>query len=82
VTSQTRAVRYEVVVRGRLSERYANAFDTVQLEARDGQTALHSEVADQSQLYGLLNQLRDCGLELISVNPTAVPSESELRNER
>ena len=68
MTSQTRAVRYEVVVRGRLSERYANAFDTVQLEARHGQTALHSEVADQSQLYGLLNRLRDCGLELISVS--------------
>jgi hypothetical protein len=29
------------------------------------------EVKDQSQLYGLLDRLRDLGLELISVQPEA-----------
>ena len=60
--------RYEIVVRGRLSRRYEGAFDSVTLVPRNGQTTLRAEVADQSQLYGLLNRLRDFGIELVSVN--------------
>jgi hypothetical protein len=60
--------RYEIVVRGRLSRRYESAFDGVTLMPRDGRTTLHAELADQSQLYGLLNRLRDFGIELVSVN--------------
>jgi hypothetical protein len=63
--------RYEIVVRGRLSNRYECAFDDATLVARNGQTTLHADLADQSQLYGLLNRLRDFGIELVSVN--AVP---------
>lgn len=74
------ARRYEIVVRGRLSERYGTAFDAVELEARNGETALHSEFTDQAQLYGLLNRLRDFGLELISVNPTVARKDPGARD--
>ena len=60
--------RYEIIVRGRLSRRYESAFDDVTLAARNGETTLSADLADQSQLYGLLNRLRDFGIELISVN--------------
>ena len=60
--------RYEIVVRGRLSRRYEYAFDGATLLTRDGQTTLRADLADQSQLYGLLNRLRDFGIELVSVN--------------
>jgi hypothetical protein len=32
---------------------------------------LRADLVDQSQLYGLLNRLRDLGIELLSVNPAA-----------
>jgi hypothetical protein len=60
--------RYEIVVRGRLSRRYECAFDGVTLVADNGRTTLRAELADQSQLYGLLNRLRDFGIELVSLN--------------
>ena len=60
--------RYEIVVRGRLSSRYDHAFDGVTLLTRHGQTTLCADLVDQSQLYGLLNRLRDLGIELVSVN--------------
>jgi hypothetical protein len=60
--------RYEIVVRGRLSSRYERAFDGVTLAPHSGRTTLHADLADQSQLYGLLNRLRDFGIELVSVN--------------
>jgi hypothetical protein len=34
-------------------------------------TVFTGEVKDQAQLYGLLDRLRDLGLELISVQPQA-----------
>jgi hypothetical protein len=61
--------RYEIVVRGRLSSRYEGAFDGTRLVPRQGQTTLCADLIDQSQLYGLLNRLRDLGIELVSVNP-------------
>jgi hypothetical protein len=44
------------------------AFDGVTLVPRAGQTTLRADLVDQSQLYGLLNRLRDLGIELVSVN--------------
>jgi hypothetical protein len=60
--------RYEIVIHGRLSRRYETAFDGVTVLPRRGRTTLRADVVDQSQLYGLLNRLRDFGIELISVN--------------
>jgi hypothetical protein len=59
--------RYEIVVRGRLSNRYERAFDGVTLVPHNGRTTLHADLADQSQLYGRINRLRDFGIELVSV---------------
>ena len=67
--------RYEIVVRGRLSSRYESAFDGSTLVPHHGQTTLRADLIDQSQLYGLLNRLRDFGIELVSVN--AVPEAGD-----
>jgi hypothetical protein len=40
----------------------------VTVEPRPGRTALRGEFVDQAQLYGLIDRLRDFGIELISVN--------------
>jgi hypothetical protein len=68
--------RYEIVIRGRLSDRFDGAFDHVTLEPRHGETMLRADLADQSQLYGLLNRLRDFGIELVSVNAVLEPSDA------
>ncbi len=59
--------RYRIVVRGTLSERFASAFDGMALEPGTGVTTLVGDVRDQSQLHGLLDRIRDFGLELMSV---------------
>ena len=40
-------------------------------------TVFTGEVKDQSQLYGLLDRLRDLGLELISVQPETQRSATD-----
>jgi hypothetical protein len=61
--------RYRIVLRGRLSERFEAAFEGMALEAGPNQTVLVGEVRDQAQLYGLLDRLRDFGIDLVAVEP-------------
>jgi hypothetical protein len=59
--------RYRIVLRGRLSERFESAFEGMALEGGHNQTVLVGEVRDQAHLYGLLDRLRDFGIELVAV---------------
>ena len=62
---------YRIVVRGRLTDRFAASFDGMSAEAGDGETALVGRVRDQAHLYGILERLRDFGLELLRVEEGA-----------
>lgn len=52
-----------------LTERLGVAFEGLRIEPGTGQTSLVGEIRDQSHLYGVLDQVRDLGLELVSVSP-------------
>ena len=65
----TQPTRYRVVVRGRLGEHLASAFEQLELDSRPGHSSLTGTFADQAQLHGLLDRLRDLGIQLVSVNP-------------
>jgi hypothetical protein len=64
-----RPTRYRITLRGRLTDRFAAAFDGMALEPGPDQTVLVGEVHDQAHLYGLLDRVRDFGLELVAVEP-------------
>ena len=63
------ASRYRIVMRGRLSERFESAFDGMALVPGPNQTVLVGDVRDQAHLYGLLDRLREFGIELLAVEP-------------
>lgn len=65
-----RPTNYQIVVRGELGQRFSTAFEGMALEAGDGQTTITGPVVDQGHLHGLLDRVRDLGLELVSVNAT------------
>ena len=58
---------YEIRLGGRLNPRWSTRFDGMTLTTGDGFTLLRGPVVDQAALYGLLHQLRDIGLLLVSV---------------
>ncbi len=62
---------YQICVQGRLTERLATALEGMTLHGGPVNTIFTGEIKDQSQLYGLLDRVRDLGLELISVQPQA-----------
>jgi hypothetical protein len=61
------ATWYEIRLQGRLDSRWAARFDGMTLTIDDGCTLLTGPVVDQAALHGLLHQLRDIGLSLVSV---------------
>jgi hypothetical protein len=67
VSKNSTANVYRVVVRSELSDRYAVAFEGMQMEAKNGRTILTGEVKDQPHLFGILDRLNALGLVLLSV---------------
>jgi hypothetical protein len=59
--------RYRIAIRGRLTERLGSAFEGLALEPGRELTILVGEIRDQAHLYGVLDRVRNLGLELVSV---------------
>ena len=64
---------YRIVVRSELSNRYAFAFEGMEMETKHGETILTGEVIDQPHLYGILSRINGLGLKLVSVQ--ALPED-------
>ncbi|OBH30429.1 hypothetical protein A5692_01305 [Mycobacterium sp. E342] len=80
-----RPTMYRICIRGRVTERLGSALEGMCLEAGATDSAFTGEIRDQSQLYGLLDRVRDLGLELISVQPQLAADFAEstgIRKER
>ena len=65
---------YRIVVRGELSERYATAFEGMEMEATSGRTILTGEIIDDSHLHGILDRIGALGLKLVSLE--SLPAET------
>jgi hypothetical protein len=62
---------YRIVVRAEIGERFAAAFDEMDVRIGGGLTIITGEVVDQSHLHGILDRIRSLGLELVSVEPAS-----------
>ena len=60
-------VRYEVRVRGRLSQTILGAFPELRAKGQGAETLLTGQLPDQAALFGLLDRIDALGLELLSV---------------
>lgn len=61
-------VAYEIIIRGTLAHNQSTWFGPAAIAINaDGTTRLMVVVADQSELHGILNRIRDLGLVLMTV---------------
>ena len=71
---------YRIVVRNELSDRYAVAFEGMEMETKDGDTILAGKIIDQPHLFGILDRINGLGLQLLSVQ--ALPEDVHPTAER
>jgi hypothetical protein len=69
------ARRYEFRVAGRLSERVQGAFVDMAVHDAPAETVISGEVVDDAHLHGVLAQIQNLGLHVVSV--LQVPSSPE-----
>jgi hypothetical protein len=61
--------RYEIRLKGHLDTRWADRFEGMSFSyGNDGTTVLAGRIVDQAELFGILRQIRDLGLHLVSIN--------------
>ena len=60
--------RYRLQVDGHLGDHWGSSFNAFTMtHESDGTTTLMAEVADQAELHGLLDRVRDLGVTLLRV---------------
>ena len=69
--------RYRITVRGQLTEQLMSAFEGLDVEPDIEQTSLVAEIRDQSHLYGVLDLVRELGLDLVSAETNWVTPEPD-----
>jgi hypothetical protein len=63
-----------IQITGELDQRFAVAFEGMTLTASGGMTTLAGSLADQSQFQGVLRQLFDLGMDVVSFTSTPLPA--------
>ena len=78
-SDRARGRRYRLVLRGELGEPFGFLFEGMQMDQVAGTTVLTGSVIDQAHLHGLLQQIQDLGIELISIQPAGEASDETER---
>ena len=66
-----KTTRYEITVRGRLSDTLVDALGDLTASFSPARTVLRGEIADQAALSGVLERIDSLGLDLLDIRATA-----------
>ncbi len=70
--------QYEIVLRGRLDESWSDWLGGLELRVTPtGETIARGPIQDQAALHGLLERVRDMGIELLAVKRLDWPLEQQ-----
>jgi hypothetical protein len=61
------ATRYEIRIKGRVSDTVLAAFDGMHAEVLPVETVLYGDVVDRAALHGLIDRVQSLGLELVEI---------------
>jgi hypothetical protein len=74
--------KIEIKVEGHLDKKWMDWFEGMVISYEDANTILSGDIKDEAHLHGVLNQIRDLNLKLISINPDETNNKQKsLKNE-
>ena len=59
----------KITIQGHLDKKWKNSFEGFEFNYDGDYTMLEGNIKDEAHLHGVLNQIRDLNLKLISINP-------------
>lgn len=59
----------EIIIEGHLDKKWTEWFDGIVISYEGSNTMFSVNIRDEAHLHGILSQIRDLNLKLISVNP-------------
>jgi len=65
-----------IEIKGHIDQKWKNWFNQFEISYDGGNTLLKGEVCDDSQLYGIINKLRDLNLSLLSLSTLSNSTEA------
>ena len=76
-------IAYKIKVKGNLGEHWSDWLGGLEItHDSQGNSLLTGVVPDQAALHGILAQIRDLGLTLISITPQGIEDENTKQNSR
>ena len=73
VTLMRRGAIFEITFAGKAGDTLRAAFDDCKITTRSGRTTLRVELTDPVALFGLVERMRDFGLEVTGLHRVAPP---------
>jgi hypothetical protein len=64
-----------IKIQGHLDKKWKNRFEGLEINYEGDNTILKGNIKDEAHLHGILNQIGDLNLKLISVNPGETDKE-------
>lgn len=61
--------KVKITIQGFLDKKWKDCFDGMEINYEGDNTIIAGNIKDEAHLHGILNQIRDLNLKLISVNP-------------
>ena len=58
----------KIIVQGHLDKKWKDWFEGMEISYEGDNTILSGNIKDEAHLHGVLNQIRDLNLKLISIN--------------
>jgi hypothetical protein len=59
----------KIKIQEHLDEKWKDCFDGMEITYEGENTIIIGNIKDEAHLHGILNQIRDLNLKLISINP-------------
>ena len=74
--------KIKIKIEGHLDKNRMDWFEGIVISYAGNNTILTGDIKDEAHLHGVLNQIRDLNIKLISINPVEKENDNNLFNNK
>lgn len=71
-----------IIIQNHLDEKWKSWFEGMEINYEGDNTIITGNIKDEAHMHGILNQIRDLNLKIISINPAEKRSDNNIINSK